>query len=417
MQDSTTVSFPGTEAVDGLTELLKHGAQRLIHEAVEAELEAFLEHHRERRDSAGRRAVVRNGYLPEREVLTGVGPVNVKVPRVRDRCGEGVNFHSALLPPYLRKTKSVEAVLPWLYLKGISTGEFDEALSALFGGEVKGLSANTISRLKSVWEDEYVAWQRKALDTKRFVYLWADGVYLNVRMEDSKQCVLVVIGVDEHGFKHFVAIEDGYRESTQSWREVLQGLKSRGLEVAPELAVGDGALGFWAALAEVYPKTRHQRCWVHKTANVLNRLPKGAQAKAKEALQAIWMADSREAAKRAFDTFVKTYESKYPKAVEILARDRKELLAFYDFPAEHWAHIRTTNPIESSFATVRHRTRKTKNCLSRRTGLAMVYKLAMSACKGWRRLRGFRKLADVLQGVKFINGVDSRISEGGRIAA
>ena len=327
MSNNTTVPFPGTKIADGLTELLRQGARRLIHEAVEAELEAFLEQHRERHDKAGRQAIVRNGYLPDREVLSGVGPVLVKVPRVRDRSGEGTTFHSALLPPYLRKTKSVDSVLPWLYLKGISTGAFDEALSTLFGGEVKGLSASTIGRLKSAWEDEYVAWQRKALDTQRFVYRWADGVYLNVRLEDAKQCVLVVIGVDEHGFKHFLAIEDGYRESTQSGREVLQGLKSRGLEVPPELAVGDGALGFWTALAQVYPSTRAQRCWVHKTANVLNRLPKGTQAKAKEALQAIGMAPSREAAQGAFEAFVNSYGAKYPKAVELLEKDREELLA------------------------------------------------------------------------------------------
>ena len=375
MSNNTTVPFPGTKIADGLTELLRQGARRLIHEAVEAELEAFLEQHRE------------------------------------------TTFHSALLPPYLRKTKSVDSVLPWLYLKGISTGAFDEALSMLFGGEVKGLSASAIGRLKSAWEDEYVAWQRKALDTQRFVYLWADGVYLNVRLEDAKQCVLVVIGVDEHGFKHFLAIEDGYRESTQSWREVLQGLKSRGLKVPPELAVGDGALGFWTALAQVYPSTRAQRCWVHKTAKVLNRLPKGTQAKAKEALQAIGMAPSREAAQGAFEAFVNSYGAKYPKAVELLEKDREELLAFYDFPAAHWQHIRTTNPIESSFATVRHRTRKTKNCLSRKTGLAMVYKLAMSAQKGWRRLRGFRQLTHVIEGVKFIDGVDARTIEQGRKAA
>jgi putative transposase len=417
MNDGTTVSFPGTEVVDGLSELLRSGARRLIHEAVEAELEIFLEQHRERHDAAGRQAVVRNGYLPEREVLTGVGPVTVKVPRVRDRSGQGAVFHSALLPPYLRKSKSVEAVLPWLYLKGISTGEFDEALSALFGGTVAGLSASTISRLKTVWEDEYQSWQRKTLDTKRFVYLWADGVHLNVRMEESKQCVLVVIGVDEHGFKHFLAIEDGYRESTQSWREVLQGLKSRGMNVAPQLAVGDGALGFWAALGEVFPNTGQQRCWVHKTANILNKLPKATQPKAKEALQQVWMAASRADAERAYDRFVSSYQDKYPKAVETLRKDHDELLAFYDFPAKHWAHIRTTNPIESSFATVRHRTRKTKNCLSRKTGLAMVYKLAMSAQKGWRRLRGFRQLADVIEGVKFIDGMDSRTINQGRTAA
>ena len=313
---------------DGLTELLRQGARRLIHEAVEAELEAFLEQHRERHDNAGRQAIVRNGYLPEREVLSGVGPVSVKVPRVRDRSGEGTTFHSALLPPYLRKTKSVDSVLLWLYLKGISTGAFDEALSTLFGGEVKGLSASAIGRLKSAWEDEYVVWQRKALDTQRFVYLWADGVYLNVRLEDAKQCVLVVIGVDEHGFKHFLAIEDGYRESTQSWREVLQGLKSRGLEVPPELAVGDGALGFWTALAQVYPSTRAQRCWVHKTANVLNRLPKGTQAKAKEAL----MAPSREAAQGAFEAFVNSLRGEISPGGRVAGKGSRRAVGVLRFP-------------------------------------------------------------------------------------
>jgi transposase-like protein len=389
---------------DSLTDLLLTGARRLLYEAVQVELGDFLLEFAALLTEDGRQAVVRNGYLPEREILTGIGPVKVRVPKVRDRSGSGVKFNSKLLPPYLRRSKSMEETLPWLYLKGISTGDFSEALACLVGDGAKGLSASTISRLKAKWEAEHEKWSRRDLSQKRYVYFWADGIYFNVRLEESRQCILIIIGVTEYGQKEFVAIEDGYRESEQSWREVLLGLKHRGLDIGPALAVGDGALGFWGALSRIYPKTRHQRCWVHKTANVLNKVPKGMQPKVKAALQEIWMADTRQDAYRAFDLFVETYEAKYPKAVECLTKDREELLAFYDFPAEHWQHIRSTNPIESTFATVRLRTAKTRGCVSRKTVLAMVFKLGQSAQKRWHKIRGFKLLGEVIQGVRFVDG-------------
>jgi len=406
MSDDTIVCFSNPAFRDELSDLVRDGAQRIIRQAVEAELKGFLDAHGSERDSEGRRAVVRNGYLPEREVLTGVGPVRVQVPKTRDRAGEGRCFRSELLPPYLKKAKRLEAVLPWLYLKGVSTNDFDEALKALFGESVKGLSASTITRLKRAWEAEYAAWRKRDWRGHEFVYLWADGIYVNVRAEE-RRCVLVVVGCDIHGRKHFLAIEDGFRESAQSWKALLLSLKDRGLDAA-KLAVGDGALGFWAALAEVYPATREQRCWVHKSVNVLDKLPKSLHGDAKSALHEIWQADSRAVAEKAFDRFVAIYEDKYPKSVECLVKDRAELLAFYDFPAAHWQHIRTTNPIESSFATIRLRTKKTRNCVSAKSGLSLMHQLAMSAQKRWRRLRGFRQLADVVAGINFIDGVDER---------
>jgi len=407
MSKDNVVVFQSPEGIeDPLTELLRTGAKRLIQQAIEAELAELLAHYGEQVDDQGRRAVVRNGYLPEREILTGVGPVPVKVPKVRSRMGEPVVFRSSLVPPYVRKARRVEAALPWLYLKGIATGQMQEALEVLVGPEAKGLSASVISRLKREWEAEYAEWCRRDVSRDRWVYLWADGIYSGLRAENQKLCVLVIIGVNERGEKHFLAIEDGVRESTQSWREVLLGLKRRGLKVPPKLAVGDGALGFWSALEEVYPETRHQRCWVHKTANVLNYLPKAVQPKAKKALQEIWMAEDRASAHKAFGYFVQTYQAKYPKAVACLEKDRAALLAFYDFPAEHWVHIRTTNPIESTFATIRHRTDRAKGCVSRNTMLAMIYKLGMSAEKRWRRIRGFNYLAKVIDGVKFKDGVE-----------
>lgn len=406
MRNDTVVRFrKKDEVLDPLTELLREGAQQLISQAVSTELELFLAHHRERRDAEGRRAVVRNGYLPAREVLTGIGPVTVQVPKVRDRSEEGACFHSGLVPRYVRRARSVEAVLPWLYLKGVSTGNMQEALSALLGEQAQGLSAPVISRLKASWSKEYEGWRGRELGKERWVYVWADGIYSGVRAEDTRLCLLVIIGVNERGQKRFLAIEDGVRESTESWRAVLNDLKRRGLKLAPKLGVGDGGLGFWGALEEVFPETRHQRCWMHKTMNVLNYLPKAAQPKAKAMLHEIWMAETRAAAERAFDRFLGTYSAKYPKATECLAKDRKSLLAFYDFPAEHWLHLRTTNPIESSFATIRHRTDQTKGCASRATLLGLVFKLAMSAEKNWRRLRGFEYLADVVRGMKFIDGV------------
>ena len=389
---------------DPLTELLRHGARQLIGEAVEAELQVLLQQYAELKNDQGCRQVVRNGYLPEREIQRGIGPVKVKVPKVRDKSGQGIKFNSTLLPPYLRKTRAIEEVLPWLYLKGISTGDFQEALQALLGSEAKGLSSSTISRLKVSWENEHESWSRRTFNGKRYVYIWADGVYFNIRSDDNKQCILVVIGVTEHGRKEFIAIEDGYRESEQSWTELLLRIKAQGLIHPPELAVGDGALGFWKALQKVFPKTRHQRCWVHKTANVLNKLPKSIQPKVKQALHEIWMAPTKKQAYEAFDIALSTYTAKYPKAMECLEKDKDEMLAFYDFPASHWQHIRTSNPIESTFATVRLRTAKTRGCVARHTILAMVFKLGQSAQRKWRRLRGFNLLAEIIRGVKFKDG-------------
>ncbi len=406
MANDTVVSFSNPAFHDELSELVRDGAQRIIRQAVEAELKAYLEQYTHEQIE-GRRAVVRNGYQPEREVLTGIGAVKVRVPKTRDRAGEGRGFRSELLPPYLKKAKRLEAVLPWLYLKGVSTNDFDEALTALFGESVKGLSPATIGRLKRSWEEEYAEWREKDWRGHEFVYLWADGLYTNVRSEE-RRCLLVLIGCDAQGKKHFLAIEEGFRESTESWKALLLSLRDRGLKTPPKLAVGDGAMGFWAALAQVCPATRSQRCWVHKTVNVLDKLPKTQQPEAKSALHEIWQADSRKNAEKALDRFIATYEQKYPKAVDCLVKDREELLAFYDFPATHWQHIRTTNPIESTFATIRLRTRKTRNCVSAKSGLSLVHQLAMSAQKGWRRLRGFEQLADVIAGVKFIDGVDER---------
>lgn len=407
MQEHTTIPFPHPQltAEDPLTTVLRQGAQRLLAQAIEVEVAMLLARYADRRDSEGRQAIVRNGYLPEREVQTGIGAVRVKVPRVRDRSRTGIRFHSALLPPYIRRSKSLEALLPWLYLKGVSTGDFSEALQALLGPDAPGLSPATLSRLKQGWQDELTQWQQRDLTGKRYVYFWVDGVYLETRLEDTRHCLLVIIGADASGQKELVGLWDGYRESEQSWKDLLLDLKSRGLAQAPALAIGDGALGFWKALRQVYGQTRWQRCWVHKTANVLDKLPKDLQPQAKQRLQAIWMAPDRQRAALAFDLFIAAYEAKYPKAAECLAQDREELLAFYDFPAEHWGHIRTTNPIESTFATVRLRTDKTRGCLSRVTMLAMVFKLYQSAAKRWHRLRATQYLPEVMQGVAFKDGL------------
>jgi len=405
MSNDTVVQIRKEVDGDSLTALLREGARQLLQTAIEAELEELLAAHRDTGNAPGRCAVVRNGYLPERQVLTGIGPVAVKVPKVRDRSGEGVVFRSSLVPPYVRKARSIDAALPWLYLKGISTGNMQQALSVLVGQDVVGLSPAVVSRLKAKWIGEYHTWRQHTLAKERFVYLWADGIYSSLRAEDQRLCLLVVIGVNDRGQKQFLAIEDGVRESSDSWRAVLRDLKHRGLSLSPKLAVGDGALGFWAALEEIYPETRHQRCWVHKTVNILNYLPRAVQPKAKAQLQEIWMAETEPAAEQAFDHFIEVYAAKYPKAVECLAKDREVLLAFYDFRASHWAHLRTTNPIESAFATIRHRTDKTKGSVSRATLLALVYKLAMSAEQSFMRLRGFALLADVIAGVKFKDGL------------
>jgi len=389
--------------LDALTELVRQGAREIIAQALEVEVKELLSIMSQEMPD-GKMSVVRNGYLPEREILTGAGPVAVKVPKVRDRLGRGVKFTSSLVPPYLKRAERVEEFLPLLYLRCVSTGDFSEALVALLGPGAKVLSASTVSRLKQTWQDEHRERGARSLKGKRYVYLWADGVYFNVRADDVRQCILVIIGATADGRKELLALEDGYRESEQSWHELLADLRSQGMTDPPRLAVADGALGFWAALSKVFPETRHQRCWVHKTANVLNKLPKSVQKKAKAGLQAIWMAETREEAHKAFDRCLQRYEPKYPKAMECLSKDRQDLLAFYDFPAEHWLHIRTTNPVESTFATVRLRTAKTRGCGSRETILAMVFKLAQSAEKRWKRLRGYKLLGKVITGVKFVNG-------------
>lgn len=404
-EDVRLVPLP--EPQDALTEVLRLGAQQLLAQAVEAEVADWIDRHQACQDAQGHRQVVRNGHLPARTITTGVGPVEVKQPRVHDRrpAPEREKFTSAILPPYLRKTKGIEELIPWLYLKGVSTGDFSEALAALLGPDAKGLSATTVTRLKGLWEKEYRDWSKRSLAGKHYVYVWADGVYFNIRLEGGRQCILVLLGATADGKKELIAIQDGQRESEQSWKELLLDVQARGLTIDPTLAIGDGALGFWKALRQVYPVTQEQRCWVHKTANVLDKLPKGVQPKAKRMLHEIYLAPSRAEADKAFDLFLRTYEAKYPKATECLAKDRKELLTFYDFPAEHWRHLRSTNPIESVFATVRLRTEKTKGSGTREACLTMVFKLMESAAKGWRALNGALLLADVIAGVVFKDGV------------
>lgn len=405
MTKNTTKQEQSREAVsDALTDVLRNGARKLLLAAVEEELEFFLQGYSSLRLLDGRAAVVRNGRLPSRTIQTGIGEIEIQVPKTRDRSGSGIKFNSTLLPPYLKKTKSVEELLPWLYLKGVSTGNFQEALSSILGENAPGLSANSISRLKSKWIDEYRQWNRRDLCGKQYVYWWVDGIYSKVRMDD-KLCLLVIVGATEDGKKELVAVEDGFRESESSWSEVLTDLQTRGLKSGPALAIGDGALGFWNALSKAYPQSRHQRCWFHKTKNVLDKLPESMQEKVKRSLHEIWMAESRKAAEKAFDLALSKYEAKYSRAMECLKKGRDELLSFYDFPAEHWQHIRTSNPIESLFSGIRLRTSKTRNCGTRETTLSMVFKLAQSAEKKWRRLRGYQMLAEVISGIKFENAI------------
>ena len=414
MSKDTVIQMDSPEAIDPLTALLRTGARKLIEGAVEAELAELMLNYQDDKTSEGRQRVVRNGHHPERKILTGIGEVAVTMPKTRSREGEPVSFQSMLIPPYIRKTATVEAAIPWLYLKGISTGQMQSALESIVGPEAKGLSPGVVSRLKRQWESEYKDWcQRTVAD--EWVYIWADGIYSGLRGDDGKLCCLVIIGVNSRGQKHFLAIEDGVRESTQSWREVLLSLKQRGLKRPPKLAVGDGAMGFWAALEEAYPQTRAQRCWMHKTGNVLNYLPKSVQEKAKQGLHEIWMAEGRAEAETAFDAFIERFAAKYPKATDCLTKDRTELLTFYDFPAEHWTHIRTTNVIESSFATIRHRSKQAKGCVTRITMLTMIYKMALCAEDSWRRLRGFKHLAKVIEGVKFKDGIEQ--TQEGKAAA
>ena len=410
---------PGT-FTDRLTDVLRDGARALLAQAVEAEVAGFLGEHADKRTDDGRQRLVRHGHLPERSIMTGIGAVEVCVPRVRDRLSgtdDRIRFSSAILPPYARRSKSLEVLIPILYLKGISTGDFAEALSALLGPNAGGLSASTIVRLKDVWADEHARWLKRDLSVKRYVYFWADGIYVQARLEDEAQRLLVIIGATPEGKKELVGLADGLRESAHSWRDLLLDLKRRGLSSGPQLAVGDGALGFWKALDEVWPTTRAQRCWVHKTANVLNKLPNSLHAKAKRALHDIWMAETRKDAEAALDVFIETYSRKYEKAAECVAKDRDALLAFYDLPAEHWKHLRTTNPIESAFATVRHRTTRSKGCLSNKTALAMIFKLAQAAEKSWRRLKGYSLLPKVILGVKFNDGIEIVKSQSQTAAA
>jgi transposase-like protein len=398
---------PLPQCQDVLGDILRHGAQQLLAQAIEAEVADWIDRHQDCRDAAGKRQVVRNGYLPERTITTGVGPVTVQQPRVHDRrpAGEQDKFSSAILPPYLRKTRSIEELIPWLYLKGVSSGDFSEALAALLGPDAKGLSATTVTRLKGLWEQEYQEWNKRSLAGKEYIYVWADGVHFNIRLEGGRQCILVLMGATADGKKELIAIQDGHRESEQSWKELLLDVQARGLTTEPKLAIGDGGLGFWKAVRQVWPPIQEQRCWVHKTANVLDKLPKSMQPKAKAKLHDIYLAASRTEAEKAFDLFLSSYEAKYPKATACLAKDRVELLRFYDFPAEHWMHLRTTNVIESVFATVRLRTEKTKGSGTRVACLTMVFKLMQSASRRWRALNGSALLVDVIKGVVFVDGI------------
>ena len=400
---------PGEESAKSiLEEILQEGARKLLQAAIENEVEEYIEEYTQRRDERGRRLAVRNGYLPEREILTGLGPIKIKQPRVDDRKlrkekGTG-QFTSKILPRYLRRIPSIDNLIPALYLKGISTGDFPEALSAILGKSAKGLSATNIVRLKAKWEEEYKGWSSRDLSGKEYVYFWVDGVYFNVRLDDTRSCILIIMAADSEGNKELVAINDGYRESTISWKEILLDLKRRGLKEVPKLAVGDGAMGFWAALREVFPETREQRCWVHKTANILDKFPKSMQSKVKSQIHEMYMAESKEAALSAYNHFVRVYRDKYPKAVDCLEKDKDVLFTFYDFPASHWIHIRTTNPIESTFATVRLRTYRTKGCGSRIATLTMVFKLTREAQKTWKKLKGYKLIPLVMEGKRFVDG-------------
>jgi len=408
-----SLTFPSTTPTspeDPLTDILRQGAQRMLAQAVEAEVEAWIDDHAHLTDAHGHRQVVRNGHAASRTVVTGVGPIDVSMPRVHDHrpTDERERFTSKILPPYLRKAKSIDELIPWLYLKGISTGDFTEALQALLGPDCPGLSATTITRLITTWQDEHQRWSQRDLSDEHYVYVWADGIHFNIRLEEDRQCLLVLMGATAEGGKELIAVSDGYRESEQSWTALLLDLKRRGLMIDPQLATADGALGFWAGCRKVWPATREQRCWVHKTANVLDKLPKRLQSEAKDRLHQIWMAATRAEAEHAFDGFVETYEAKYPSAVSCLKKDHAVLLTFYDFPAEHWLHLRTTNPIESTFATVRLRHRRTKGNGSRKACLAMVFKLCQSASKKWRRLNGHELIQDVIANVTFIDGEKQR---------
>lgn len=413
MKTDNLVQLPGPDTTSTprsiLDEIVRDGARQMLQAALETEVAEYVAGHANIVDTEGRRVVVRNGHLPERKLVTGVGPVTIKQPRARDRSG-GTKFTSKILPPFLRRLPSVDALIPALYLKGISTGDFSEALSAILGEKAAGLSSTNIVRIKEIWTKEFEEWSARDLSAKRYVYLWADGIYFNVRLDKDRPCILVIMGSTPEGKKELVAVWDGERESKQSWQSVLRDLKRRGLTESPELATGDGALGFWAALEEEFPKTRQQRCWVHKTANILDKMAKSVQPDAKKLIHEMYMAPTRAAATKAYEEFQSSYKAKYPKAVECLTKDEDVLFTFYDFPAEHWLHLRTTNPIESTFSTVRHRTRQTKGCGSRKATMAMVFKLGLEAEKKWRKLNGHQLIAKVIEGVQFVDGVIAAIA-------
>jgi len=411
MTENRVVPLRQPDAIDDpLTEILRFGAKRLIAQAVEAEFEVFLSLHADCQLPDGRQRVVRHGHDPARTIQTGIGPVEVLKPKARDRGALGaaarIRYSSAILPQWARRTKSLDALLPALYLRGISAGDFQEVLTALLGKDAPNLSPAVIARLKSEWEGEYKTWQLRDLSARRYVYVWADGVYLQARMEPQAECMLVLMGATREGEKELIGFRTGVRESAQSWKELLVDLKARGLNVAPKVAVGDGALGFWKALEETFPSTRHQRCWQHKTLNVLDKLPKSVQPNAHKDLREIWMSPTRAAADAAMTTFAEKYAPKYDKAVDCLLKDRDTLLTFFDFPAEHWTHLRTSNPIESVFATVRHRTVRMKGALSQDTARLMVFKLVMAAAKSWRRLQGQNQLPKIIAGVTFRDGIE-----------
>jgi putative transposase len=405
MSVDNTLSFDShVLGKSSLSEILKLGARRLLMQAVEREVEEYIHANSSDKDSTGRKLVVRNGYSKMRTVQTGLGPIDISMPRVNDKRPDKY-FSSKILPPYLRKTKEIEELIPWLYLKGISTGDFSDALVSLVGENARGFSANTVVRLKEVWEKDFDDWNKRTFSENEFVYFWADGVYFNLRLEDERQCILVIIGVKSDGTKELVAVEDGVRESELSWTKILLDLKNRGFVNGPQLAIGDGALGFWNAMEKIYPNAKHQRCWVHKTANILNKLPKSQQGNAKSLINEIYMSSTKKDALIAWNSFRTIYHEKYPKAVECLEKNKNDLLTFYDFPASHWIHIRTSNAIESLFATVRLRHRKTKGSAKAKPCLTMVFKLAQNAQKGWRKIKGYEKLVDVVNKVEFIDGI------------
>jgi len=410
-RDINVLQFRQPDTIDDpLNELAREGARRMLAQALIAEADAFVAELRDLKLPDGRDRIVRHGNGPERTIQTGVGAVAVRRAKVRDRGEvvetEKIRFTSAILPKWARRTRSLDALLPILYLRGISTGDFQEALAALLGKDAPNLSPAVITRLTAEWQEEYDAWQKRDLSARRYVYVWADGVYLQARMEPHAECMLVVIGATPEGAKELVGFQTGVRESAQSWRELLVDIKRRGLAVAPDLAIGDGGLGLWKALEEVFPSTRHQRCWVHKTMNVLNKVTLSVQVNMKADLREIYGAPTRAAADLAIDAFADKYSAKYDKAVVCLTKDREALLAFFDFPAEHWDHLRTSNPIESVFATVRHRTVRTKGSLSQKTAKLTVFKLVLAAARTWRRLKGQSQLPKLVQGVRFQNGVE-----------